>query len=111
MKNLLFCLLSLVLASACQKTGYEKTMDGVVVHLPQTDETGPRTVQLHVVTDDIIHVLASPTEDFSVRKSLMIEEKQFPAIDWTVVEEGNRVILRTARLSASVSHAEKYHHL
>lgn len=62
-------------------------------------------LKLEVVTDDIIRVVASPTERFPVRESLIIEPKQRPEVSWALEESDREIVLTTAKLKVRVNRA------
>src|SRR6187402_1187233 len=92
-----------VLLIACQSAGiYEKTDTGILISVPGSDQT-IRKIKLDVITDKIIHVSVSPTDTFPSQKSLMIEEKSWSPVSWSVAEKNDLVTLKTKQLHAIVS--------
>ena len=86
-----------------QKARVDKLQDGVLIHLPQTDEQKAHTVRLQVVSDKIIHVQASPLDSVSSVKSLMAVERKGPAPKWQFKEKKGQGVISTATLNATVS--------
>lgn len=102
MKNTYLVLAVLLLAS-CAKTGYEKTDDGIIVRIEQQQPTDVSAVRLQVVNDKVIHVSAAPEQKFSEEPSLIIVPGQTQPPEFTIKEEGGRVVLSTASVHASVN--------
>lgn len=82
---------------------YEKTSDGIIVY-PQKELSGnAAAVQLRVISDDIIRVVASPEKAISVRNSLIIAYNVNSIPVFSVEEKNDRVLLSTKNIVASVS--------
>ena len=75
MKRVLYFTIVTLFFSSCSKQVWEKTPKGVVVHPKSKTESSARTISLEVVNDEIIHVLASPTDQFSSAKSLCVVDQ------------------------------------
>ncbi|MCO6477773.1 MAG: DUF5110 domain-containing protein [Phaeodactylibacter sp.] len=101
----LFCFLAALALAAvsCTPDNYEKLEDGVLIRLPEGAPDAARMVKLQVVTPDIMHVTATPEDTFSRMESLIAIEKERPAVEWSLKEEGGNIILNTASLSATIS--------
>lgn len=82
--------------------GYVKLQDGIIVTVKEKRKNSPRVVKIQVVTDRIIHVIASPVDTFAVDKSLMLDEKKRTSVKWQVKESEGMVILYTEYLQAKV---------
>jgi alpha-D-xyloside xylohydrolase len=83
---------------------FEITNDGVVVQADPQFSGGAKFIQLKVVTDNIIHVIASPVsqQEWKERKSLAVVSA--PASGkWTAKEAGGKLQLATAAIVASVN--------
>jgi alpha-D-xyloside xylohydrolase len=79
----------------------EQTKDGVIVY-PDINVSGKtRAVRLQVITDKIIRVTASPTTRFADPKSL-ITVYNTASKNWTLTTTGNKVVVKTPAVSASV---------
>jgi alpha-D-xyloside xylohydrolase len=104
MKNTLLAkiIVCALLLNACtQKSQVEKTADGIIVKL---DALGSeRLVQLKVISEKIIQVLASPADSISSEKSLIVLPEAQKETAWTVEENSDHIILTTASLRARVS--------
>ena len=103
MRNLLLVLLSVVLFSACIRDVWEKTGDGVIIHLNNDNGKGARLLKLAPVTDRIIHVIATPVQGFSKGKSLCVFDKLPSDIDFDVTATDDTLILSTSKMKVLVS--------
>ena len=72
----------------------QKETDGIVVYAPES-VNGIKKLKLKVWSNNIIQVIASPTNDFSNRKSLIITEKPLPTVNWNLSEIENHIVLTT----------------
>lgn len=88
--------------SSC-KSSYEKINDGVIVSVQSTGTNSTKKVKLQVVTDDIIHVQATPKDDFSNKKSLITAFDKTKTDGWDVIEQDGNIILKTSTTVATVS--------
>lgn len=88
---------------ASAQSTYKKVADGIIVNLPQRSEHDARLLQLQVLSDKIIHVIATPESEFSSVKSLMAVERVSKTVNWSVVQKGNQLELSTASIIAHVS--------
>lgn len=103
-KQLVFAgLLSVLLAAGCQQRPYEKTDEGVIVNLSPNDPLSTRKVRVRVITDDIMHVSATPANTFPARKSLVAVWEKTKDGGWDVIEQDGSVAIKTATTIASVS--------
>lgn len=102
-KLLLLNLLLALLISACStKSNYEKLQDGVIVTL-NTKEGGAKRVKLQVISDDIIHVTATPADTFSTAQSLIVLPEVKGSTSWKLEESADALSLITKTLRAKVS--------
>lgn len=95
-----------VLLNACEKRSgtYEKLPNGVLITLPEKGENDVRSLKLEVISNKIIHVMASQSTTFSKFPSLMVEHKERTSVDWTANEDKKgEVTLSTDSLTARVS--------
>jgi alpha-D-xyloside xylohydrolase len=93
-----------LLATACSPS-LERLPDGVVVRLDNPVAGGARQVRLQVVTDDIIHVTATPGKRFPETESLIAAYPETKTEGWDVNDTNGNVVLQTATLKAWVSKA------
>ncbi|MDP4188473.1 MAG: hypothetical protein Q8905_10525 [Bacteroidota bacterium] len=68
------CFLFLMFMFSSQAADYKILTDGVVVHPEKVTGNGAKSIRLQVVSDQIIHVIAIPSNDFSAENSLMIKD-------------------------------------
>ena len=90
------------LMTACTGGNYEKKANGVVVKVQQQQPTDVQRVRLEVLGDRLIHVSATPEKNFSEAKSLCVVP-QTTQTPFSVAEEGQEVVVKTAALQAYVS--------
>ncbi len=88
------------MAFACNDSNksFEKTDYGVIVNLENGAQA--RKVQLEVVTDKIIRVVAAPSDSFDTRQSLMIQPGLKKSTSFKVEEKDDKVIVSTSELRA-----------
>ncbi|MDH6304431.1 alpha-D-xyloside xylohydrolase [Parabacteroides sp. PF5-5] len=83
--------------AACTDT-WEKTENGVIVHLEKGSLKTPRHIRLSVINENIIRVSATP-DKFSKEKSLVVETPPLTA-PWEAFEADGNLILQTSSLKA-----------
>ena len=59
-------------------------------------------LDLHVIDHHIMRVVVSPEGSFPARKSLIIEHRERPPVNWTLEESDRRITVTTARLQVHV---------
>ncbi|MEO7989827.1 MAG: TIM-barrel domain-containing protein [Chryseolinea sp.] len=92
-----------IFLGACQSAGpYEKLENGILISLAGENQPSQK-IKLEVVTDKIIHVSVSPTDSFPNQKSLMVEEKNWSPVSWSIDETKDHITVKTKQLCASVS--------
>jgi alpha-D-xyloside xylohydrolase len=87
---------------SCTGQGYEKTSHGIIISLQQKQPTDVRKIRLNVINNRIIRVSATPEEEFSNEKSLIIVPQSDPCTPFSVEESDSTWILRTAKLRVQV---------
>ena len=92
---------SLLLAS-CSSSIYQKTEEGITVTVKKNGSNEKHYIRLQVVNDRIIHVSATPEDDFSTAKSLITVPDLKYSGKFEVSEDARFVILSTAALEAKV---------
>lgn len=93
-------LLICILAYAQKNTDrYVKQDDGILIRL---EHNGLRLIKLSPVTNNTIHVMASPRDSFSSAQSLMISGEKHEAVKWSVDETTDFITLHTAAINAKV---------
>ncbi|SDK28422.1 alpha-D-xyloside xylohydrolase [Catalinimonas alkaloidigena] len=83
----------------------EKQSDGILLRLPSSKGNSARTLRLQWITDRIVRVTASPAATLPDPASLMVVAQTQATPDWTLDEQRQQVVLRTAALQASVNKA------
>jgi len=85
---------------------YTKTVDGVIIKLPEKAAHSTRLLQLQVISDNIIHIKATPDNIFSTAKSLMAVEQNNKPVKFNVTQNNHELLLSTATLIVHVSLAQ-----
>jgi alpha-D-xyloside xylohydrolase len=88
---------------SCKQQRYEKTADGVIINLKQNQQTEVKKVRLQVINDKIIHVSATPENQFSDEKSLIIVPQIDERPQFAVEESDNILTLKTKALQVIIS--------
>ncbi|MDF7810635.1 TIM-barrel domain-containing protein [Hymenobacter sp. YC55] len=86
-----------------QKPSVKQLQDGVLITLPKPNDNAVRTIRLHVVSDNIIHVQASPLDSVSTRQSLMTVAPTGAAPKWQFKQKKGQGVVSTGALNATVS--------
>ncbi|HMI36914.1 MAG TPA: TIM-barrel domain-containing protein, partial [Steroidobacteraceae bacterium] len=95
-------LLACAVAGGVQAAGgsFERTTDGVIV----TPAAGPAAkVRLQFTSDRIIHVTAVPQASLDLPASLMVVAPPPAHPNYQITRQGDRLVLKSARVSAEVS--------
>lgn len=87
-------------STLAQDKKYQKTNDGIIVFLP-TSLHGAAAVKLQVVSDKVIHVITSPSLNFT-DKSLVAIDAALQPITWKVIELKNSLSLQTNSINAVI---------
>ena len=102
--KILLNLVVLMIVAACSTSNYQKTNDGVIIDVKQQHKTDARRIRLQVLGDELIHVSATPDQDFPNDSSLIIVPGIQP-VPFTVDDTGDSITLKTALLKVRVSKA------
>jgi alpha-D-xyloside xylohydrolase len=102
LRSVTFILLGIILLS-CNSSYFEKDEDGLTIHLKSSQPNSAKIIRLQVVNENIIHVSASPADDFSSRKSLIAAYSETMKWGWTYSYNKNNVLLSTEAVRVSVS--------
>lgn len=81
---------------------FEKQKDGILLHLKKVKEHDAQLLKIHIVDDNIIHVVASPKNSFSNRESLIIEKRKWKPASWTAEEKNGFIEIVTSKLIVKV---------
>ncbi len=87
---------------SCRTIPYQKISDGLIVHVKKSGAIAKHSVRLQVVTNSIIHVSSIPGDRFVDEKSLMVVDTLTPRADFSIIEKGDTLILKTNVLKAMV---------
>ncbi len=102
MRNLILAMASLILLTMCAQTRWQKTDDGVTIKLKSKNAGVPQQMNIEVVNDNIIHVVASPVKEFSGEKSLCVIDRNVSAPPFEVKQVVDSLIVTTARIKAKI---------
>jgi alpha-D-xyloside xylohydrolase len=84
---------------ACTNPQFQIEENGIV--LSPAGQT--KKIKIKVLSDEIIHVLATPEEYFSKRESLILSHNMpEKKVDWSFTDEGELLKLTTAKLTVAV---------
>jgi len=95
-------LLFVALMVSCNHAQYKTTPDGLIVYVKHQGEKIDHAIRLQVITNNIIHVSSLPGELFKDMKSLIVLDSLPSRPEFTIGEEGESVILKTALIRAQV---------
>ncbi|MDR0833817.1 MAG: glycoside hydrolase family 31 protein [Candidatus Symbiothrix sp.] len=98
-----YCLLACtcLLLVACN-SAVDKESDGVTIHLKKPQADGAKTIRLQVVNDNVIHVLASPTDTISTNTKTLATLTKGMESGWSYSSSDDDVILKTATLIVKI---------
>jgi len=106
MNKIISLILFGLLLTGCSSGPWEKTPSGITVNLKGKTGKDVRKIKLEVISDRIIHVIASPVREFSREKSLIIaENKNLPAPSFQVNGNRDSVTIATSEIKARISTA------
>jgi alpha-D-xyloside xylohydrolase len=92
----------LLLASSCSSDPVKQSDNGIVVKLDSA-KAGVRQIKIDVISDRIIHVVATPYDTFPREKSLIVVPDLKRTGTWRVEKSNDIVSVATKSLTASVS--------
>lgn len=88
---------------SCTKPAYEKLDNGIILKLKAKTENATRNLKIEFVSDKIVHVQATPSEQLSTEKSLMIVEKEPSKVPFELKDEGDVIVLSSTALLVKVN--------
>ncbi|HBL33968.1 MAG TPA: alpha-xylosidase [Porphyromonadaceae bacterium] len=94
-------LLSLLLS--CSSTSYKKKQNGIIVSIKSSNKNNTHKIRLQAINDRIIHVSATPENDFSSEQSLIITPDLTVSHPFEVSEDINNVIFSTKELDVKIN--------
>ena len=102
-RPVLFILLLFLGGTGYCRGTYEKHPDGIMIKLSQTAPTDAGVMKIQVCTDSVLHVTASPGEALPEKVSLIVVDSDRKPVAYSVKEDGDTVVLSTAKVTAKVS--------
>jgi alpha-D-xyloside xylohydrolase len=87
----------------CSQSTFKKKSDGILITVKQTSPEAVKTIRLQVINDNIIHVIASPSNSLSDEPSLIAAYTTTKKDGWSATQNGDVVLLKTATTVAVVS--------
>jgi len=97
----LLCMVASVVG--CSQSTFQKKQDGILISIKQTSGEAVKTIRLQVINDDIIHVMASPSNSLSEEPSLIAAYTETKKDGWQAIQQNDNVVLQTATTKAVVS--------
>lgn len=97
----LFCGTLFISQIVIAQSNYKKNGNGVLIHLPKGAEC--EYLKIEVVSDKIIHILASENEMVNTPLSLMRTDNLFKTTDYSINEKESSLYIGTASLKLEVS--------
>lgn len=91
-----------LLVASCSTEKFEKTNDGIIVNIDQGKSKGINKLRLQVLGDELIHVSATPENEFP-KDSTLIIVPNIKTVPFTVSEEKDSIKLSTASLNVMIS--------
>jgi len=99
-KSLFACFILGVLTMSCSGK-YDKTEQGIVVHVEDNGTTNPKLVRIQVMGEKIIKVSATAEKKFADNQSLIIVDQKMDT-PYDVIENGDTISVKTSKISANV---------
>lgn len=81
---------------------FQKQTDGVIIELTKQKPTDPQWMKIQLCTEDIVHILASPTKSFSSRPSLMVDKTKWNPVSFSIKENGETIDISTSKIIVTV---------
>ncbi len=85
-----------------QSNTFIKTSDGILVYTRPTYSGNAQAVQIQVIRDNIIRVVARPEKGVSDRQSLITAYSKVPDLKWSITSDKGKVTVKTGAISAVV---------
>ena len=101
-KKIAFILFSLLLLPMTGGYAYERTSDGILLRLQNSQSTGVQVLKLKVYADDILQVLALPGDSASAPASLIVDDKKPERAEFRVEERDAGIHLVTNKLDVFI---------
>ena len=78
LRTVFMLMISLVLCFSAM--ALEKLDDGVILSVKEVGPNSPKRIKVQVVAENIFHIQAAPSDNFSERPSLVVEKTDWPAV-------------------------------
>src|SRR5512136_165283 len=98
MRQLLFFFSLIILSCSCIQPGWMRNKNIVTIGLNPDNSGEARLMKLEVLDDDIIHVLVSPDNRFSMEKSLCVSGTDKMKPDFKVRQLIDTLVLTTSKI-------------
>ncbi len=103
MKSIIFLTAFILALTSFSRKSWKKIDNGVIISLKGVTGRDSKILRLQFVTEQIVHVTASPEPVFSKEKSISIIEMPLPSISFKVSESKGKLVLSASRIKAVVS--------
>ena len=103
MRKILLVIIASFLFTSCNRNTWMKTDSGIIVRINDKTGHGARFIKVDPLSQNIIHVIASPAKRPSQDKSLCVISHPRPGLKYNVTISGDTLILSTSALKAEVS--------
>jgi alpha-D-xyloside xylohydrolase len=85
-----------ILTQACNRSILEKLPDGIIL------KTATGYLKVNVCSESILHVQFSMADTFNTWKSLILDDKKWAVVPFTVKQDKNEVFLSTCKVNAKI---------
>ncbi|MGZ5189880.1 MAG: TIM-barrel domain-containing protein, partial [Flavisolibacter sp.] len=102
LRNAVLTFVALVIHLFANAGDFIKTAEGIIVRPDQAFSGNAKQVELKVIDDHIIRVIAVADLSISQDKSLIISTSQKRVVKWSVVSNKQTVTIKTSKLTAVV---------
>jgi len=104
MKRIIFLVLGGLFIAGCSSQRWQETSSGIIVNLKGKKGSDAKKIKLDVISENIIHVVASPEPDFSKNKSLIVaDNRDLSVAAFTTEAGGDSVTLYASRINVRIS--------
>ncbi|NSW94151.1 MAG: DUF4968 domain-containing protein, partial [Bacteroidales bacterium] len=103
MKRILLLPIIACYLAYCSQPVWHRTENGVVVKPLNSSSETARKLKLEVLNDHVVHVIASPGNDFSGEESLCVGYSVQKLPEFDVRQETNTLVLSTSALKVKIS--------
>ena len=101
-RSILFAAAFLVFSFSPVKN-WEKTGNGVIINLSDESGRSAGKMKVEVISDKIIHVMASPGQSFSLQKSLSVIDRMPSKTKFKITSNKKNVNISTSEIKAQIS--------